>query len=51
MLPVELSNPDPFGDNLQFVPGRVAFLPEPVGVAISIARVPARRPGGVGSAR
>jgi hypothetical protein len=51
MLPLELSNPDLFGDNLQFVPGRVTFLSEPAGIAVSIARVPARRPGGVGSAR
>jgi hypothetical protein len=50
MLPLELSNPGLFGDNLQFVPGRVTFLPEPAGVAVSIARVPARGPGGVGSA-
>jgi hypothetical protein len=50
MLPLELSNPGLFGDNLQFVPGHVAFLPEPAGVVVSVARVPARRPGGVGAA-
>jgi hypothetical protein len=37
MLPLEVSDPDLFGDNLQFVPGRVAFLQEPAGVAVSIA--------------
>jgi hypothetical protein len=37
MLPLELSNPDLFGDNLQFVLGRVSFLPEPTGIAVSIA--------------
>jgi hypothetical protein len=50
MLPLEVSDPGLFGDNLQFVPGHVAFLQEPAGVTVSIARVPARRPGGVGSA-
>jgi hypothetical protein len=50
MLPIEVTDPGLFGDNLQFVSGRVTFLQEPAGVAVSIARVPARRPGGVGSA-
>jgi hypothetical protein len=51
MLPLEFSNPGLFGDNLQFVPGHVAFLPEPAGVAVSVVRVPAGRPGGVGATR
>jgi hypothetical protein len=50
MLPLELSNLGLFGDNLQFVRGRDTFLPEPAGVTVSVARVPARGPGGVGSA-
>jgi hypothetical protein len=37
MLPLEFSNLGLFGDNLQFVPGRVAFLPEHAGVAVGIA--------------
>jgi hypothetical protein len=46
MLPLELSNPGFFGDDLQFVPGCVAFFLESVGVAVVIARA-----GGVGMAR
>jgi hypothetical protein len=37
MLPLEVSDPGLFGDNLQFVPGRVAFLSELAGVAVSNA--------------
>jgi hypothetical protein len=51
MLPLEFSDPSLFGDYLQFMSGRVTFLLEPAGVAVSIVRVPVRRPGGVGSAR
>jgi hypothetical protein len=50
MLPLELGNPDLFGDDLQFVPGCISFLLESVGVAIIIARVPTRSPGRVGAA-
>jgi hypothetical protein len=37
MLPLELDNPDLFGDDLQFVPGCVAFLLESAGIAVRIA--------------
>jgi hypothetical protein len=37
MLPLEVSDPDLFGDNLQFVLGRIAFLQEPASIAVSIA--------------
>jgi hypothetical protein len=47
MLPLELDNPDLFGDDLQFMLGCVAFLLESAGVAVKIARVPTRRPGRV----
>jgi hypothetical protein len=46
MLPLELSNPGFFGDDLQLVPSCVTFLLESAGVAIVIARA-----GGVGTAR
>jgi hypothetical protein len=46
VLPLELGNPVLFGDDFQFVPGRVAFLLESAGSAIGLARA-----GGVGTAR
>jgi hypothetical protein len=36
MLPLELGNPGFFGDDLQLVPGCIAFFLESVGVAIVI---------------
>jgi hypothetical protein len=51
MLPLELGKSGLFGDDLQFVPGCVAFLLESAGVVVRIARVPAGRPGGVRAAR
>jgi hypothetical protein len=50
MLPLKFGDPGLFGDYLQFVPGRIAFLPEPAGVAVGVERVPAGRPRGVRSA-
>jgi hypothetical protein len=37
MLPLEVNDPGLFGDNLQFVLGRVALLQEPAGIMVSIA--------------
>jgi hypothetical protein len=36
MLPLELGNPDLFGDDLQFMPSCVAFLLESVGIVVKI---------------
>jgi hypothetical protein len=46
MLPLELGNPDLFGDDLQLVPGCVMVLLESAGIAVRVART-----GGVGTAR
>jgi hypothetical protein len=46
MLPLELGDPGLFGDDLQLVPGCVAFLLESAGVAIVVARA-----GRVGTGR
>jgi hypothetical protein len=39
MLPLELSDPDLFGDDLQLVSGCIAFLLEPAGSAIIVAEL------------
>jgi hypothetical protein len=46
MLPLLLGDPGFFGDDLQLMPGCIAFYLESVGIAIVIARA-----GGVGTAR
>jgi hypothetical protein len=51
ILPFELGDPDLFGDDLQFMPGCVAFPLESAGVTVRIEGVPTRRPGRVGAAR
>ena len=50
VLPLEISNPDLLGDDLQLVPGCVAFLPEPTGVTVGVAGGSAGGLGGVGPA-
>jgi hypothetical protein len=37
MLPLELSNPGLFGDDLQLMPSCIAFFLESAGVAVGIA--------------
>jgi hypothetical protein len=37
MLPLELSDPGLFGDDLQLVPGCIGFFLEPAGVAFIVA--------------
>jgi hypothetical protein len=51
MLPLELGDPDLFGEDLQLVLSCVVFFLESAGNAVRIARVPTRRPGRVRAAR